>query len=85
MVNSKPPDTIGAFFESLSAKETTPLPQRFAELKRKLIPTKEAEQLLVDGWKRLLAELKVKNPEWAAKGPSVRIQALVVYGMVRNT
>lgn len=79
-LNAKAPGTIGAYFESLSAKDSAPLPERFAKLKRSLVATKEDELQLVAGWKRLLAELKVKNPIWAQKGPAVRSLRLLSTG-----
>jgi hypothetical protein len=79
--NAKPPGTIGAFFDSLSGKETAPLPQKYADLKRKLVPDDESAKRLEEGWKRLLAYLKEANPKWAEKGteniPQVPYEALV--------
>ncbi|KAF9462300.1 hypothetical protein BDZ94DRAFT_1309772 [Collybia nuda] len=79
--NAKPPGTIGAFFTSLSGADTVPLPQKYADLKRKLVPDEKAERQLEAGWKRLLAVLKENNPKWAEKGtaniPEVAFQELI--------
>lgn len=72
-INAKAPGTIGAYFDSLSGNDTSPLPKRFAELKRRLIANKQDEDNLVAGWRRLLVELKASNPVWAEKGTMVTV------------
>ncbi|KAF8588742.1 DUF1479-domain-containing protein [Ramaria rubella] len=79
--DSKAPGTIASLFDSLTGAEVTPLPQRFADLKRKLVPTPEAERALERGWERLLDELMVMNNVWADKGteniPCIAYEELV--------
>lgn len=60
---------IADAFVSLSGGPTTPLPQRFLELKRTLVGGHEDR--VVKSWNRLLAELKRENQTIAREGPRV--------------
>lgn len=53
---AKPEGDISSVFVSLSGTEATPLPQRFANLKREL--TLGREEKLQKGWERLLIRIR---------------------------
>ncbi|RXW18802.1 hypothetical protein EST38_g7055 [Candolleomyces aberdarensis] len=80
-VNKKREGDIASLFTSLSGEKDDSLPKRYSDLKKRLINSPEAEQSLVNGWKRLLAFLRENNPMWAEKGttniPQVRYDDLI--------
>lgn len=59
---------ISDSFASLSGTAVAPLPQRFLDLKRKLIQNNE--EAVIASWKRLLSKLKVENEIVAREGPN---------------
>lgn len=60
---------ISDSFASLSGKQAQPLPDRFRELKLRLVNGREGA--VVASWKRLLAALRKENDIIARTGPSI--------------
>ncbi|KAF4508054.1 hypothetical protein G6O67_004486 [Ophiocordyceps sinensis] len=60
---------ISDAFVSLSGTHRAPLPDRYRQLKCDLV--RGREDLIVQSWTRLLAELKRENDTIAAKGPDI--------------
>lgn len=60
---------ISDAFVSLSGMKRGPLPDRYRELKRDLV--RGREQVIVDGWTKLLAQLRTENEIIAQQGSSV--------------
>ena len=67
--NPKKEGDISSVFISLSGSPTTPLPNRFADLKRDIIRGNEDQ--LVQSWQRLLSRLITENETVARLGPKV--------------
>jgi len=60
---------ISDTFASLSGKQAPPLPDRFRELKLRLVDGHE--EAVIASWKRLLAILKQENELIARTGPAI--------------
>lgn len=60
---------ISSVFVSLSGASPPALPERFADIKRKLVRGKESQ--ISASWKRLLKQLSIENKLVAEKGPAV--------------
>jgi Protein of unknown function (DUF1479). len=67
--STKQEGDISSIFASLSGKETSPLPDRFRELKLRLV--KGHENAVIASWKRLLAVLQKETEAIALYGPSI--------------
>ena len=67
--SAKAEGDISAVFPSLSGQTPPPLPQRFAELKRKLI--RGNEDAVQKSWVRLLASLEREIEEIKTRGSEV--------------
>ncbi|KAH6653340.1 hypothetical protein BKA67DRAFT_520038 [Truncatella angustata] len=65
---SKREGDISDAFASMSGLEATPLPERFLDLKRKLI--RGNEDAVVASWDRLLQQLRIENDIMAREGPN---------------
>ena len=60
---------ISSVFVSLSGASPPALPERFTDIKRRLVQGKEAQ--VSASWKRLLKQLSIENKLVAEKGPAV--------------
>ena len=78
--SSKPAGDISSVFPSLSRATSQPLPQRFADLKRRLIQGHEDK--LRDSWQRLLADLL--NETEVIKAVGARIVPELAFGDLNN-
>jgi len=67
--STKEEGDISSIFASLSGKETPPLPDRFRELKLRLV--KGHENAVIASWKRVLAVLQKETEVIAQAGPSI--------------
>ncbi|KAM3074556.1 hypothetical protein ACMFMG_007986 [Clarireedia jacksonii] len=68
-MNPKKEGDISSVFVSLSGAEATPLPSRFADIKRTLIAGHE--EAVAASWERLLKKLAVENPKVKKLGPRI--------------
>jgi hypothetical protein len=68
-INPKKEGDISSVFVSLSGAEATPLPSRFADIKRTLIAGHE--DAVAASWERLLKKLAVENPKVKKLGPAI--------------
>ena len=64
--------------DTLTVTQTSTLPPRFAELKRKLIPQDEASQKRVlEAWKDIISQLRTASEKIHEEGSNVDI---LIYG-----
>jgi hypothetical protein len=68
-VQLKAEGDISSVFASLSGAAPTPLPARFAQIKRDLV--KGNERQVTASWHRLLQQLRKENKIVAAAGPAI--------------
>ncbi|KAI9643854.1 hypothetical protein NHQ30_007205 [Ciborinia camelliae] len=68
-MNSKKEGDISSVFVSLSGAEATPLPERFADIKRNLI--RGHEEAVQQSFTRLINRLMFENPKVAKLGPRI--------------
>ncbi|KAF5561992.1 DUF1479 domain-containing protein [Fusarium napiforme] len=69
LASAKKEGDISDAFTSLSGAQREPLPDRYRQLKLKLLQGREDK--IVQSWKKLLSELKRENEIVAQKGPGV--------------
>ncbi|TGO80029.1 hypothetical protein BELL_0016g00030 [Botrytis elliptica] len=68
-INSKKEGDISSVFVSLSGAKPTPLPERFADIKRNLI--RGHEEAVQASFTRLIEQLAIENRKVAELGPSI--------------
>lgn len=69
--SAKQEGTIASVFASLSGEAAVVLPERFAELKRTIVPDEHAASQVTAAWEEVLDELRLAEKEIVGRGSDV--------------